>query len=162
MNREITFRTKTGYCHVLPDSIVLTRDGIAGNVAKVVVGNNIARIMIIYGFAVLVLLYIAYDDYKQGQIVMPIWFSFMAVFFIYGIVASSKNSATPYIPRNSIKAVTFKKGVYGLTRSRFEVLFETEDGKVKKRLILLPGSLTGGAFDEEKALAILREEKLLG
>ncbi len=43
------FRTKTGYCHILADRILLTRDGIAGNIAKLTVGNKISRILIIYG-----------------------------------------------------------------------------------------------------------------
>jgi len=49
MENEKTFKTKTRYCHILPNKIILTRDGIIGNVAKVTVGNNIYRILIIYG-----------------------------------------------------------------------------------------------------------------
>lgn len=49
MEKENIFRTKTGFCHVLPDKIVLTRDGIIGNLSKVIVGNKIQQILIIYG-----------------------------------------------------------------------------------------------------------------
>lgn len=49
MEQEKTFKTKTGFCHILLDKIVLTRDGVVGNVAKVTVGKSIARILIIYG-----------------------------------------------------------------------------------------------------------------
>jgi len=49
MDNKNTFKTKTGFCHILPDKIILTRDGIIGNVAKVTVGNNINRILFIYG-----------------------------------------------------------------------------------------------------------------
>ena len=48
MINEKKFRTKTGFCHILPEKIILTRDGIIGNVAKVTVGNGIYRILIIY------------------------------------------------------------------------------------------------------------------
>jgi len=41
------------------------------------------------------------------------------------------------------------------------VLFEDENGKVKKRLIMLPGSLTDGQNETEKAIKIMTEEKLL-
>jgi len=43
-----TFKTKTGYCHILPDRIVLTRDGVIGNVAKMTVGNNITPLGLIF------------------------------------------------------------------------------------------------------------------
>jgi hypothetical protein len=47
MESEKIFKTKTGFCHILPDKIVLKRDGVVGNAAKVTVGNNIARILLI-------------------------------------------------------------------------------------------------------------------
>ena len=49
MENEKTFKTKTGFCHILSDKIILTRDGIIGNVAKVTVENNINRVLLIYG-----------------------------------------------------------------------------------------------------------------
>ena len=55
-----TFRTKTGFCHVTADKIILTRDGVIGNIAKVTVGNNISRIPIIYGLVSIGLIYFAY------------------------------------------------------------------------------------------------------
>ncbi len=41
MENEKIFKTKTGFCHVFPDKIVLTRDGVVGNISKVLIGNNI-------------------------------------------------------------------------------------------------------------------------
>ena len=57
MEIEKTFKTKTGFCHILSDKIILTRDGITGNVAKVVSGNNISRILIIYSAISIFLIY---------------------------------------------------------------------------------------------------------
>ena len=48
MKTEKIFKTKTGFCHILSDKIILTRDGIIGNVAKVTVGNTINRVLLIY------------------------------------------------------------------------------------------------------------------
>ena len=161
MNNEKTFKTKTGFCHILPDKIVLTRDGIIGNVAKVTVGNNISRILIIYGGLSLGLFYFAFDSYKNGQITQPILFGLLGIYLVYGIVNSINNSATPIIDRQKIKEVKLKKAIIGLTRSRFEVLFEDEQGKIKKRLIMLPGSLTDGQNEKEKAIKIMTDEKLI-
>lgn len=161
MNDEQTFKTKTGFCHILPDKIILTRDGIIGNVAKVTVGNNISRILLIYCGISAFLFYSAFELFKTEQTFQAIFFSFLGLLLVYGIFNSLNNSATPIIDRNKIKTVKFKKGIEGISRSRFEVLFEDEKGKIKKRLIMLPGSLTNGQNETEKALRIMKEEKLV-
>ena len=158
---EKSFKTKTGFCHILPDKIILTRDGIIGNVAKVTVGNNITRILVIYGGISMWLFYTAFNDYKEGHILLPIVFILIGLFLIYGIVASLNNSVVPVIERSRIREVKLKKAIVGLTRSRFEIMFEDENGKVKKRLIMLPGSLTGGKIETDKAIEMMIEEKLL-
>ena len=161
MDNENTFKTKTGFCHILPDKIVLTRDGIIGNVATVTVGNNISRILFIYGGLSIGLFYLAFDNFKNGQIAQPILFGLLGIYLVYGIVNSINNSATPIIDRQKIRDVKFKKAIVGLTRSRFEVLFEDDQGKIKKRLIMLPGSLTDGQNETEKAIKIMTDEKLI-
>jgi len=161
MNNEQTFKAKSGFCHILPDKIVLTRDGIIGNVAKVTVGNTISRILIIYGTLTIGFLYFAFDSYKNEQIFQTVLFGILGIFLVYGIIRSINNSATPIIYRDKIKTIKFKAAILGLTRSRFEVFFETENGKIKKRLIMLQGSLTGGQSETEKALKIMKDEKLI-
>ncbi len=83
------------------------------------------------------------------------------LFLIYAIFASLNNSATPIIERSKIKSVKLKKGVFGITRSRFEILFEENNGKIKKRLIILPGSMSNGQKETEKARKIMKEEKII-
>lgn len=161
MENERVFKTKTGFCHLLPDKIILTRDGIIGNVAKVTVGNNIIRISLIYGGLSAILLYSAFNSYKEGQILIPIIFVIIGLYLIYVIITSLNNSAAPIIERDKIRTVKFKKAIKGLTRSRFEVMFEDNKGKVRKRLIMLPGSLTDGQSETEKAVKIMTEEKLI-
>jgi len=161
MESKNTFKTKTGFCHILPDKIILTRDGIIGNVAKVTVGNNISRILLIYGGLSLFLLYSALNSFQKGQIPISVLYGIVGLFLIYGIFTSLNNSATPIIERNKIKKIKLKKAIFGLTRSRFEVLFEDNNGKIKKRLIMLPGSITDGQNETEKAIKIMTEEKLL-
>ena len=126
MENEKTFRTKTGFCHVLPDRIVLTRDGIIGNVSKVVVGNTSSRILLIYGGLSIFLLYFAYDNYSKDKLFLSLMFVIIGMFLIIGIIKSLNNSATPIIERSKIQKIKFKKGITGLTRSRFEVLFLDE------------------------------------
>ena len=40
--------------------------------------------------------------------------------------------------------------------------FEDENGKMKKRLITLPGSMNNGQNETEKAIEIMTAENLLG
>ncbi len=153
MEEEKAFKTKTGFCHLLPDRIVLTRDGI--------VGNSISRTLIIYGAIIIGLFYFGLDAFQNGQTIQSILFGLIVIYLIYGIFNSLNNSATPVIDRERIKDVRFKKGVKGLTRSRFEVMFEDESGKIKKRLIMLPGSMTDGDNEAKKAVEIMKAENLL-
>lgn len=161
MSNEKTFKTKTGFCHILPDKIVLTRDGVIDNLAKVTVGNNISQILIIHGILSIGLFYFAFDAYKNGRIAQPLFFGLLGIFFVYDILVSFNNSATPIIERDKIKEVKLKKSIPGLTRSRFEVFFENEHGKLKKRLIMLPGTLSDGQNETKKAIKIMVEEKLI-
>jgi len=157
---EKVFKTKTGFCHVTENQIILTRDGIIGSVAKVTVGNNISRILIIYGLISLGLIYFAYDSYSKGDTFMTVLFGLIGLYLIYGIAKSLNNSATPIIDRKDIKTTKFIAGTSGLSRSRFEIEFN-EGGKTKKRLILLPDSLSDRQNEVEKAVEIMRDEKLL-
>jgi hypothetical protein len=161
MDTEKKFRTKTGYCHILSDKLVLTRDGFIGNVAKVTVGNNISRILIVYGIISCGLIYFAVDYYKRDDIIMVILFALIALYLIYGIFRSLNNSATPIIDRRSIQRIKFIKGISGLTRSRFEVFFIDSNGKVKRRLIMLPGSMRDGQNETIIACKMMSDEKLL-
>ncbi|WP_218599245.1 phosphoribosylaminoimidazolesuccinocarboxamide synthase [Polaribacter sp. NJDZ03] len=158
---EKQFKTKTGFCHILPHKIILTRDGIIGNVAKVAVGKSITRVLIIYGGISIFLLYSAFDSFQTGQIPMSIFYLIIGLFLMYGIFASFNNSATPIIERKDITSIKLKKAIFGITRSRFEVLFKDENGKIKKRIIMLPGSLDNGKNETEIAKKIMKEEKLL-
>ena len=158
---EKQFKTKTGFCHILPDKIILTRDGIIGNMAKVAVGKSITRVLIIYGGISAFLLYSAFDSFQTGQIPMSIFYLIIGLFLMYGIFTSLNNSATPIIERKDITSIKFKKAIFGITRSRFEVLFKDENGKIKKRIIMLPGSLDNGKNETEIAKKIMKEEKLL-
>jgi hypothetical protein len=160
METEKTFRTKTGFCHVTADKIILTRDGVIGNISNVTVGNNISRILIVYGLLSIGLIYFAYDSYIKGETVTPLFFGLIGLYLIYGIVKSRNNSATPIIERKDIKNVTYNAGTSGLTRPRFEIEFN-ENGKIKKRLIMLPGTLGGGQSEGDKAVQIMKDEKLL-
>ncbi len=161
MEDNKTFKTKTGFCHILPDKIVLTRDGMIGNIESISVGNTMGLILLIYSGLSIALFYFAFDSYKNGQIAQTIFFSLLGAFLLYSILISTNNSTTPIIERTKIKEIKLTRGTRFITRSRFEVFFEDEKGKIKKRLIMLPGSLTGGQTETDKAIKIMKAENLI-
>lgn len=161
MASEKKFKTKTGYCHILEDKIVLTRDGVIGDMAKLTVGNKIYRILIIYGLISLGLIYLAFDKFNKHEHIGAALYLLIALYMSYGIINSLNNSATPIINRQSIQQIKFIKGIAGLTRARFVVNFVDNNGKAKKRLIMLPGSLTGGLSETDLAYNLMMEEKLI-
>jgi hypothetical protein len=161
MNEAPTFRTKTGYCHILPDRIVLTRFGITGEVAQAVTGNRIERYLIIYAAAAVIFCFFAMRSYKEGDTTRTIIGAVVSGLFAWGVLSSMNNSATPVIMRNKIKEIKFKRGITGITRTRFLVYFTDENNRLKYRLILLPGSLSGGSAETAKALEVMQAEKLI-
>lgn len=160
METEKKFKTKTGFCHIFSDKIILTRDGIIGDIAKFSAGNNIARILIIYCLLSIFLFYQAYNSFLNGNVFISIFLGIMGIYFVYNVLISLNNSATPVIERKNIKTIKFINGTNGITRSRFEVYFQN-NGKIKKRLILLPGSLSNGNSETQKAVQLMKEEGLI-
>jgi hypothetical protein len=160
METEMTFRTKTGFCHVTADRIILTRDGVIGNISKVMVGKAISRMLIIYGLLSIGLIYFAYDSHVKGDTTMTLLFALIGLYLINGIVKSRNNSVIPMIERKDIKNVNYNAGILGLTRPRFEIEFNY-NGQIKKRLIILPGILDAGQSEGDKAVQIMKNEKLL-
>ena len=140
MSEEKIFRTKTGFCHILPDKIVLTHDGIAGSAANAVPGKtkSIVRTLIIYGLLTIYFAYKAFTMFSRGETVWAVLYSLVVIFNIYAIATSINNSTASVIERSKIKSVTFKNAQPGITRSYSEIYFEDENGKIKKRLIMLP------------------------
>jgi hypothetical protein len=144
--KEQKFRTKTGYCHILPDKIVFSRTGEIGNLADIVVKEHTSRILIMYGVIAVGLLFSAYTNYVTGNMPLTIVFGGIGLMLVNGIVRSINFSGTPLINRSDIQNVLFKKGIWGISRARFEVIFKDSKGNLRKRLILLPGTIS---VDEE-------------
>lgn len=155
------FRTKSGYCHILPDKIVLTRSETVGDFSKIVVGNNTYRILVINTIIAAFLAYSAYQNFIGGKMAFGVLWTLFSLFFLYNIVNSLQNSAIPVIDRNRIEEVTFVPAMRFLSRGYFAVRFKDEQGVSKKRLILLPGSLNKGEEETELAIKIMKEERLL-
>lgn len=159
--KEQKFRTKTGYCHILEDKIVLTRTGVIENLEGITVKENSPIILVVYSVIAIGLLFSAWTNYETGQNFFAIMFGSVGIFLINGIVRSINFSGTPLIHRADIIQTDFKKGVWGLTRDRFEIIFTDAKGNRRKRLILLPGSFSATKESLAEAMKIMEETGLM-
>ncbi|GGH81948.1 hypothetical protein HNQ91_005682 [Filimonas zeae] len=153
---DLTFKTKTGYCHILPDKIVLTRTGIIGDMATLTFGQNTSRILLIYSALCVGLLYAAFNAIQNDVYGPALIFICIASFLVYGIIRTTNHSATPVILIDNIKRIQFKNAGNGITRAYFTIHFADENGKIRKRLIAMPGAIYSDEDATENALAIMK------
>lgn len=163
MHQEVykSFETKTGFCHVFTNKIVLSRDMNKNNICKVVASNNINSTLIIFGLISIFLFYKSYVIFMEKEFFFSLFNLALGLYFVYTILTNINNSTTSLIYRDSIKKVVFTKAKPYLTRAYFEVYFSDEKNSTKKRLIMLPGSFSNGKSETEKALRIFKEEGLI-
>ena len=79
---------------------------------------------------------------------------------VWDVVSSRNNSATPVIERSNILSVSAHSPRPPLTRGYFKVQF-TDNGKERRRLIMLPGILSNGKQEYVHALEIMKQSGLL-
>lgn len=155
------FKAKNEYCHVFNDKIVLSKlkdDRDASNLLNV--DNNSFKIAIkILHFVFLI--WFAYYGFINEVYYIIVISLFWIGSFVYKEVKSYNLSSTNILEKASLKEVKLKDGVFGFTQARFEITFINESGKLKKRLIVLLGSLKDDNHETENALTIMREEGYL-
>lgn len=159
-NKINTFRTKTGYCHIQPDKIVLSANSNPLTVFKEPSSRSVFQRLMMYVLLSLCLLIQAYTSFVNDEIALGVFLGTGGIFFLYTILVGINNSVTPVIERSAIEKVKFTKAIPWIRRSYFTIFFN-ENGKIKKRLLIMPGSLTGGVDETKKALEIMTREGLL-
>ncbi len=155
------FRMKKGFCHLMSDRIVFST---RGNIEGVTNENASANRSTTRLFLLLVsalYFYMCYSSFRDGKYYFTAFFTVFFVLNLISIIQSFKYTLINIIAKSSIKGIKFTKGIQYLTRSRFDITYTDEQGQEKHRLILLPGSLTGGPQATDKALELMIEEGLI-
>ena len=153
---EYSFATKTGVCLVTQEKITLTRDGIRGEASNLIFGKSISRALVIYTVLGVIALIIGIPslidkDYLKGGVLCV-----LGVFFLWNVIASRNNSAIGVIIRATVHSVEKHPPHHPFTRGYFVVHF-MEKGRMDKRLVMLPGSLSGGTREYERACTVMQE-----
>jgi len=154
------FRTKTGTCTITEDRIVLAREGLRGVAAHGLVGSSVSRPLIVYSALAAFLAFGGVKLILQNQAVEGTLLCVGSLLLARAVFHSRGLSATPEIPLASVQRVEAKRPRPPLTRGHFVVHF-TEVGQPRRRLIILPGSLSGGAAEFARASGVLTECGLL-
>lgn len=161
MENSTTFMTNPGYCHILDNQIVFAEQEKIQSFTKINSKNSINNVRIKYALLSVLNFIFAFINLKNEQLSDTIFFACLGLVFLTFILFSINKSTTNLIKRNKIKTIIHKKSILGLFGSRFIIFFEDEMGKIKKRLILLPGFYNNGNKETKKALEIMRREKLI-
>jgi hypothetical protein len=154
----LTFETKKGFCHVFDDRIVLTNDGDCNRVDPNPRQQERSMFVYLYAFMALYLLFQAVENLQMARYFGGVTRILIVVALIAVVVKSINTTGVPLILRKDIVSVVFSPARQNMTRAYFTVLYKNNNGAVKRRLIMLPGSLSGGADATEKALAIMTEK----
>jgi hypothetical protein len=157
---EYTFRTKTGTCVITLDKILLTREKVRGAIVQRIMGNSICRVLLVYGLFGLSAVAIGVWSFTNGDSSEGTIPCLIGTFFRFNVITSRNNSATPVIDRSAIHSIKAHPPHPPATRGYFRVKFE-EDGKICKRLIMLPGSMENGREEYARAEAIMHASGLL-
>jgi hypothetical protein len=152
---EFTFKTKTGECRVSAEKLTLTRHDIGTKSDRENTNDPIYSYLLLYclgGIAAMI--------YSVLQIVKHVYVS-GAFFFVIGIllfwnvIASRKNSGLNLIHRNVVESVSVRPPRPPWTRGYFIIRF-LHNGKLRHRLVMLPGSLSGGKEEFPRAVSALK------
>jgi hypothetical protein len=153
---EYTFRTKTGTCMISPERLVLTRDGTTGKVAQFLYGRSIHRGLIIYGIIGTAVLIFGIWQIIEENYISGVFFLLIGIYLFWNVIASWNNSGLNQIERSTVQSIDIQPPKPPLTRGYFTINF-THNGKKRKRLVMLPGSLSGGEEEYKKALSAMKE-----
>ena len=155
-----TFRTKTGQCTITSDQILLSMERVRGAAAGGLFGHSMGRTFLVYGVLGAGMLIEGVRSFLRSEDIAGSFLCLVGVLLFLNIIVSRRNSATPIISRTSIREVSAHPPRPPLTRGYFTVVF-IENGKERRRLIMLPGSLQGGRQEYDKAEGAMRSSGLL-
>jgi hypothetical protein len=111
---------------------------------------------------ILFVLFFAYWDYNDGNTKGAILYLVFGVMLGSALVRSFDYSYDPVIYRRDILSVRFINSIPYITQAYFLLHFRKEEGKVKKRPVILPGAFRKGEKEKKWAYELMKSEGLLG
>ncbi len=150
------FMTKLGKCTIDSEKLSLTRGGVIGKSVDKTIGTSISLWLVFYSilsissFAFSVNFFL-HNSYAYGTVFILIGF-----WLAYSVLKSFSYSGTNIVERSEVEKITVHKPRPPLMRGYLVVHF-LRDGIKKKRVVMLPGSMSGGEEEFKRAQQILHE-----
>jgi len=150
----LQFRTKTGKCIITSDEITLERSGLRGRLASLLFGDNRRRHLVVYLIVGACLLACGIGLLFSNSPAAAIPLLILGMLCFLNLRLSRNLSAASVIRRDNIVKIEPHAPKAGLARGYFVVHYRDNE-QDKKRLIILPGSMDGGAAEYKLALETL-------
>lgn len=151
----IHFRLMVGVCHLYPDHILVARSGSPAEVNLRAEERRIGWFRLLYAALTCYLWYVA-AAYAGRSPAFSWLVGAWGLFFAWNVFRSVGISSSARIERAYILSVTFVQGIRYLTRPRFVIRFVDRKGRLRHRLLNLPGSLNGRDEAMRQALEAMR------
>lgn len=149
------FRTKYGYCHILPDRIVFTHRNLLGTLGDMAIEGKMSRVLVTYSFLALFTLYFSWVQVERSNEIWAVIFAIIGGYLAYAVIQGLNLSAHPIIRRSGIEQVQYSKPIEGLNPPTVEIRFKDHKGRTRRRLIALKFG------EEQQALVALKAEGLM-
>jgi hypothetical protein len=153
---EYTFETKTGTCTISPSRLVLTRQGKVGKLSQLMWGKSVYRGLAIYSIVGAIALGYGIWQLIDKSFVSGAFFCLIGAYLFWNVIASRNNSAVNLIERSAVQSVDVEPPRPPYTRGYFIIHF-VHKGKKRRRLVGLPGGLSGASDEYSKALAAMKD-----
>ena len=137
---------------MLSDRIILGRSSTIDPL-KVSSKDPIKTIIGVYLLAAIGLFYYAYLEHQKNSDISAFLYMALGLYLGLGALYSLRYSAVSLIEFSKIKEIGLSRSIPGLIRNRFLVKFEDAEGKLNRRLIIMPGILGKGDAETELAEA---------
>lgn len=106
-------------------------------------------------------LWLVYLEYDRNNVFLAVIYLVFIVLLAMSFIRSNGYASDPVIPRKHILQVRFINSIPVITRAYFLVSFTNDDGKERKRPILLPGILQRGEAEKRHAMHVMKSAGII-
>lgn len=152
------FRTRSGYCFITPDEIILTRQNQLKKIPAKPAGDISTILLSGYAISAAFVFYFSFLGFMRGEYYPAAVLLIVSAGIMAYVYTSRNKSFTPVIPRERIQDIELIKAVPGGLGTYFNIWFEDENSRIKRRVIKLPGMFVPQNEELIRAIDIMQEE----
>lgn len=152
------FKTRSGYCFITPDEIILTQQHHLQKKPAKPAGDISTIVLSLYAIVAAFVFYFAVLGFQQADYYPAAVLLIVSVGIMAYVYSARDKSFTPVIPRHSIRDIELIKAIPGGLGTYFNIWFEDDNGQLKRRVIKLPGMFVPENAELANAIKVMQEE----